>query len=202
MNKTLLSPAATPPALAPAGAGLPKAEELLLRYAAFPLMSALIPWHYARQRFQAEGRRILAACADQNPDTLTMPVLVPRQMAMEDSSRYWSVTMTVRHLLIVGALLEDMIVSLSQQRSYPVFIDIAAVKPETDVPVDILLEFHDFLQRFDQTMTDRIADRRSRTAHRHPWLGPLTAHQYLCLAAIHQRLHRRQIQSILRRAPS
>jgi hypothetical protein len=34
--------------------------------------------------------------------------------------------------------------------------------------------------------------------HAHPWFGPLNAHGWHCLAAIHHTLHRRQLTAILR----
>jgi hypothetical protein len=40
-----------------------------------------------------------------------------------------------------------------------------------------------------------ILDRRVR--HPHPWFGPMTAHDWHCLAAIHHRVHRRQLERIV-----
>jgi hypothetical protein len=40
--------------------------------------------------------------------------------------------------------------------------------------------------------------RRGPGTHSHPWAGPLTAHRWLCLGAIHQALHRRQTGLIVK----
>lgn len=186
------------PALAPPGAGLPWLEAFVLRYIALPLMGALIPWDIAARRFQREGQRILAFAEGTDPNLLTTRILVPRLMAMEDSSRYWSVAMAVRHLMMVGEPLAEIIVTLSQDRVCPLRIGIADVKPAVDTPASVVREFRAFLTNFDQHLRVEVGNRDSRHTHVHPWMGPLTPRQWLCLAAVHQRLHRRQIQLILR----
>lgn len=193
------------PTLEAPGAGLPKLEAFMLRQLAMPMMGAFIPWRYAADRFQAEGRRILKLAEGQEPWRLTTPVLVPRLMAMEDSSRYWSVAMTLQHLILVGTALEDIIVTLGQRRVCSLHIDIAKVKPAPDTPATVVVEFRAFLPQFEARLRNDVIERRSRQTHLHPWVGQLTAQQWLCLAAVHQRLHRKQIQMILshlQRTPS
>jgi len=46
-------------------------------------------------------------------------------------------------------------------------------------------------------MNREVADRNSRTTLRHPWFGEMNAHQWHCLAAMHQSVHRKQMQRIL-----
>jgi hypothetical protein len=72
---------------------------------------------------------------------------------------------------------------------------IPAVEAQTSPTV--LDDYRAVVARFDRRMAEDIADRRSRAAHTHPWLGPLTAKQWLCLSAAHQRQHRKQIRAIL-----
>ena len=186
------------PILAPAGAGLPKAENFLLRHIVVPMGAAAMPWNLALRAFQHEGRKVLALAKDIAPDLLTQRILVPRLIAMEDSSRYWSVVMAMRHLIIVGEEIGSIIVQLSQGQHCTSVLGIATSKPEADTQVAVLDDFRVILERFAQRMSTDVGDRRSAHTHEHPWLGPLTAHQWLCLAGVHQRLHRRQIKMIVK----
>ncbi len=186
------------PILASAGTGLPKAENFLLRYVVVPMLVAITPWNIALRAFQNEGRKVSALARDIAPDLLTQRILVPRLIAMEDSSRYWSVVMAMRHLIIVGEEIESIIIQLSQGQRCTSVLGIATSKPEADTQVAVLDDFCVFLKRFDQRMSTDVGDRRSAHTNKHPWLGPLTAHQWLCLAGVHQRLHRRQIKMIVK----
>jgi hypothetical protein len=40
-------------------------------------------------------------------------------------------------------------------------------------------------------------ERKGGATLRHPWFGPLSAFQWLCLSATHMRIHRQQIERIL-----
>jgi hypothetical protein len=86
--------------LAPPGAGLPKVELLVARW--------LFQWRRARgsrqsftEAFQRERGRIRLSIGDLSPDACAQRVLIPRLRGLEDSSRYWSVWMTLDHLRIV-----------------------------------------------------------------------------------------------------
>ena len=187
------------PELAPPGAGIPSFEALFFRVVGFGLISPLVSWNLARRLFQHEGRRILELTENLSTEQLIRRVLVPRITGIEDSSRYWSPAMTVAHLLIVGDAVADFIVRLSRGETIDTPVRIEDVKPDDDTVSSILNDYRAFLSRFDARMTQDITNRRSRTTHRHPWVGPLTAHQWLNLAAVHQRIHRKQIQAILKR---
>jgi hypothetical protein len=63
----------------------------------------------------------------------------------------------------------------------------------------VLHDYRALFTRFDTQAGTGIQDRNSGATHAHPWVGPLTAHQWLNLAAVHQRVHRKQIQAIRKR---
>ena len=98
----------------------------------------------------------------------------------------------------MGEEIESIIVQLSQGQRCTSVLGIATAKPEADTQVTVLDDFGVFLKRFAQRMSTDVGDRRSAHTHEHPWLGPFTAHQWLCLAGVHQRLHRRQIKMIVK----
>ena len=75
---------------------------------------------------------------------------------------------------------------------------IEEIKPEEQTSRMILGDYRALLIRFDNCLAEEIGNRRSKTRHAHPWLGLLTAHQWLFLSAVHQRQHRMEIKSILK----
>jgi hypothetical protein len=185
------------PRLEAPGAGLPKIESVLFKYMVAPVFAAIIPWRPAIRIFQSEGYKILALTESASHEMLAKRVLIPRLIAMEDSSRFWSVHMTLRHLILVGETIEDIIINSGHGQHSSKILSIVAVKPGLDTPATVLDDFRKFLPRFAQNITLLGDHHHSRVTHVHPWLGSLTMHQWLCLAGIHQRLHRRQIQMIL-----
>ena len=190
------------PELAPPGAGIPLVEAFFFRVVGFGLISPLVSWDLAQRSFQREGRHILELLENTSTKVLTRRVLIPRITGIEDSSRYWSPAMTVAHLIIVGDAVADLIVRLSRGETIDTPVRIEDVKPDEHSPPGILEDYRALLPRFDARTTQEVRDRRSRATHAHPWVGPLTAHQWLNLAAVHQRVHRKQIQAILKHGDS
>lgn len=156
-------------------------------------------WDEAQAFFDKEGEKILALLRPLDAERLGRRVLVPRLRGLEDSSRFWSVSMAVEHLMIVGDLIRQAIVHLSRGEEPPGKADIAAVKPKgLDDPAATVRAFEEFLERFRETMRKDVVDKNSPLRFRHPWFGGLTAFQWHFLAAAHQNIHRKQILEILK----
>jgi len=183
--------------LAPPGAGLPRGQGLLLRYLAFPLYCATTSWEKALRVFTAEGEQILALVEPLSVSQFQQRVLVKAPVGMEDSSRYWSSTMVLEHLIEVGSRVATGIVELTNGEAVSVKADIADVKPQGGKGPEIIAQYRDFLQDYVHTLTEDVGDLKSKHRHCHPWFGSLTAHQWACLGAIHQGVHRRQIERIV-----
>jgi len=161
-------------------------------------------WQFRRSRQEtaaalismerAEILRLARSCEETRG---AQRVLIKRIPGMEDSSRYWSVFMTVDHLRIVNAFLADTISLLGRGEVPDRVASTAAVKPGPEVDSTVLLSF-------DQSCADiarvvrEIKDLRTATRYAHPWFGPLHAAQWHFMAGFHMRLHRRQIEAILR----
>jgi hypothetical protein len=140
---------------------------------------------------------ILAAVAGRPASLLTAPVLVPRQLFLEDSSRHWSAAMVARHLIVVGEKVGRIIVCLGKGELCDEPVNIAAVKPAPATPASVFDDYREFIARFGRSMREDVVNRRSLLTHPHPWSGQMTAHQWLQLAAMHQRIHRMQLRRIL-----
>lgn len=187
------------PKLGVPGGGLPKVEGWLLRYFFVPFFTAITPWRFAVWAFRSEGYKALALAQNATHEQLSKRILIPRLIAMEDNSRYWSANMALRHLILVGEVVEDIVIKSSHGQHSTKTLSIVAVKPEVDTPATVVEDFRDFLERFDRRMASEVGDHHAKITHSHPWLGPINMHQWLCLGGVHQRLHRRQIEMILRK---
>src|SRR5262245_52115078 len=85
--------------LQPPGAGLP-AFELFVSRAGLRLLKLFVSREGASRWFRTEADRVLALARSLDPADATRRVLIPRLAGLEDSSRYWSVCMTLEHLCI------------------------------------------------------------------------------------------------------
>ncbi|MGZ3690691.1 MAG: hypothetical protein ACXVAX_04270, partial [Pseudobdellovibrio sp.] len=91
-----------PPKLAPPGAGVPFYHRLLMRFFVGPFVAKKTPWNVSEQNFHKISGRILKEIENLSEKQLTTKVLVPPQMGLEDSSRFWSIAMALEHMVIVG----------------------------------------------------------------------------------------------------
>lgn len=184
------------PQLAPPGAGIP-AIERLVGGSILKLRSLLgTPSGFAAQ-FERERQAIAGLCEGRDASVLGTRVLVPRLRGLEDSSRFWSVWMTLDHLRIVNDGIAGVIGELTEGRMPPGRASTAAVKPSEGVGSEVVAAYEascDGLLRL-------VASKRTlRTAKRyaHPWFGPLDAAEWQAMSAMHMGIHRAQIECILR----
>ncbi|MHB8974787.1 MAG: hypothetical protein ACYC3X_30650 [Pirellulaceae bacterium] len=75
--------------------------------------------------------------------------------------------------------------------------DIADVKPKGGKGSQIVEDFRQFLGDYARIVSDDIGDRNSKSRHPHPWFGNLNAHQWACLGAVHQSIHRKQLERVV-----
>lgn len=181
--------------LQPPGAGLPWAE-----LAAARLGMRIVRWSMSRRRasriFRQEADRILSLSRSMPAEIAAQRVLIPRVFGIEDSSRYWSVLMVLDHLVIVNDAIVQIVQSLAAGKPFEREIGIADVKPNPDQSPAIIERFAasaaDYLAAID-TLPKLL----TRLCYRHPWFGPLDGQGWHILAAIHMRIHRRQVQRIV-----
>jgi hypothetical protein len=127
---------------------------------------------------------------------MTKPVLIKRLPGLEDSSRYWSMLMTVDHLRIVNDQINGVIVSLCAGQLPAGTASTAAVKPSQQVDVSIIAAFETSCADFEKTVAVQ-SDLKTTLTFPHPWFGLMDASSWHFMAGFHMQLHRKQMELIL-----
>ncbi|MGE0252722.1 MAG: hypothetical protein AB7G80_03205 [Dongiaceae bacterium] len=184
--------------LAPPGAGIPAWEEAVLRYIVLPIWYKSYHWERALAYFQEQGAIILEMYRKIDPAKATQRVLIPRTLALEDSSRNWSAAMVLEHLAIVDRAVIGILQSLAAGKAPDAVASTAAVKPKGEwsaIEAD---------QKFFQTIIDysraaKLANMNKEPRYRHPWFGALPAHGWHVFTSLHHQIHRKQLEEIIKR---
>jgi DinB superfamily len=183
------------PKLAPPGAGLPPLELFIGR-----LMFTLNRWtttlERSTARFQCECEAIRALTCSCDEETGAQRVLIARPHGLEDSSRYWSVWMTLDHLRIVHHSFVRVIRALTNGIVPPGRTSTAEVKPSPGATRAVLAEYEQSCDELLATV-DEAPSLNTRARYAHPWFGPLNAAGWHALSGGHLSIHRVQIERIL-----
>ena len=183
------------PNLAAPGAGLPKVELFITRLI-FNFLLKTGNRDSFDARFQKERaliRRLVNSC---DAESAAQRVLIKRPRGLEDSSRNWSVWMTLEHLRIVHTGIQRIVGVLIKGIVPEGKLSIANVKPSPDVTADVVAAYEESCDALLATVA--AIPNLSTTAHyAHPWFGPLDAAGWHALAGIHLRVHRVQIERIV-----
>lgn len=181
--------------LAAPGAGLPAIELLIGRFMFKRALKSQGREQFT-QAFIDERQRIGSLVDGCEPSMLGKQVLIKRLRGLEDSSRNWSVLMTLDHLRICNGVFRDVIKGLSQGVVPEKQASTADVKPSIDVGPDVRLAY-------EQTCDDwlnivaGISDLHTDARYAHPWFGLMDASGWHALGALHMKIHRGQIERII-----
>ncbi len=127
-----------------------------------------------------------------------MQVLIPRLRGLEDSSRNWSVWMTLDHLRIVNMQIAGVMQALLAERVPPGKASTAAVKPSPEATAAVLPAYHASCDAVERVAARAAAPSlRTRLRFAHPWFGPLDAAGWHAMAAMHMGIHKAQVRAIL-----
>ena len=183
------------PKLAAPGAGLPGIELQIAR-----ILFTLRAWTHDRQRIDTlfrQERALVAELVRSCPaGSLGERVLIPRPRGLEDSSRHWSVLMTLEHLRLVNLACALFIRELSEGRVPSGKASTADVKPSPDV-TEAVLETYEASCDEVLAAVASAKDLDDPARFPHPWFGPMSARRWHVLAAVHLGLHRKQLEAIL-----
>lgn len=145
--------------------------------------------------FAAERQRIAALVRDLSPERGAVRTLIARPRGLEDSSRDWSVWMTLEHLRIVNKAIAGLIVGLASAQPPQGASSTAAVKPRI-VGAEVVATYEAACDGLVAAVAS-VADLRTAARYDHPWFGPMDAAGWHALAATHMRIHRVQVERIL-----
>lgn len=189
----------TEPKLAPPGSGLPKPQRWIAPLIV-PFISTLTSRPVSKDRYIRATQKILEAVKGLTIAQLNQRTLVPSLPGLEDSSRYWSIGMTIDHLLITGDGFKNIIIELTKGGVPPVEVRIENVKPPAQQHgLELLERFESFAKQVIETLDRDVVSQPgwdSKAKLKHPWFGQLSAHQWYWLMAIHQGIHLKQIRAI------
>jgi hypothetical protein len=186
--------------LAPPGAGLPAIELFIGR-----ILFALRRWTATRDsvnaHFQKEREAIRTLVNGRDAESAARRVLIDRARGLEDSSRNWSIWMTLEHLRIVNREITRIIQDLTQGRVPAGAASTATVKPSPDVTASVVAEYE---QSCDALLAAVAAapDLNTTLRFAHPWFGPLNAAGWHTLASGHMSIHREQLVRIIAALPA
>ena len=186
--------------LQPPGAGLPGFENFILN-GLFKTGSALMSDKRAVKIFEREAAELYRMVNEEDESyDIFQPLLIPRVIGIEDSSRNWSVMMILDHLNAVNLDFLKIVNALTSGIVPRGEIDVALYKPSRELDYDTIVQFNEINAQYVQTiegLIEKHGNLRSIARYAHPWFGPLDAHQWHCLAGIHQRIHRRQATKLI-----
>lgn len=183
------------PKLAPPGAGLPWLELQIARLK-FRRSYQLSSWEKTDAWLLMETGLIQQLAGPLPVEIGSRQMLIRRLRGLEDSSRNWSVFMTLEHLAIVNESVAGFITALTSGLVPPREASTASVKPSLQADSSTLARFRSATEAV-RNAARNVTDLETRLDHAHPWFGPLDAAGWHFMAAFHQQLHRRQIERIL-----
>ncbi|HEY1084273.1 MAG TPA: DinB family protein [Prosthecobacter sp.] len=183
------------PKLAPPGAGLPWLELFILRGLFKTRLALGSPASFNRQ-FAVERERIRILISGLSESEGARQVLIRRPVGLEDSSRHWSVWMTLEHLRIMHKAIAGLVRSLTAGVVPPGEASTAAMKPQEGITSAIVLKYEASCDTVLKTLNASGAE-TAPFPFAHPWFGPLTIRGWHAMAALHLGIHRRQIERVL-----
>ena len=182
--------------LAPPGAGIPLLERRVLGVG-IQLAAQLVAKDRLTGMFRDEALRAVAIARQLSEEAGRRRVLIPRFLGIEDSSRNWSVYMTLEHLVIVNSAIAAALPRLYAGRAISTEVRVEDVKPVAEAGPEQIEDLVRLVDRYTD-MVEKLGNLRAGIAHPHPWFGSLSAAQWHALAAVHNSVHRRQIERIVK----
>lgn len=190
------------PKLDSPGAGLPWLENFILKHLYYPWKVSRHTWGENLKNFQDETQKILKIVDKMSEENFQTRILIPRLKGMEDSSRFWSVALTMDHLFITIGGMTMVAVELAKGNPLSITVDTAMVKPKQEhVLAKVkMIEQMEKITRESVNLLSPFEESASRK-HKlnHPWFGAIDACGWVWVIGQHQSLHRKQIQMIVER---
>jgi len=186
------------PRLAKPGAGIPFFEWAVAKYLILPGKLKAANKELDLASFSKESEIIIKLANSITVSELSERKLIKRLRGIEDNSRFWSVAMTLQHLVIVGESVKELIIDLSNGGTQQPKAEIKNFKPSPDVNSQTIVDTFEQMSRNFLIGVEPIdINAFPKVTFEHPWFGPLNASGWLVIAGLHQRIHRHQIETII-----
>jgi len=144
------------------------------------------------KRILRELSRIASPLSD---EALARRTTVRRVLAIEESTRHWSLGEVIEHVLIVNRRVAEIVRILGRREDPGPAWTILDVKPRGRPAAELRAELRAFPDEIEAAAA-AVLDWRSPARHPHPWFGSLDARGWWALNALHTAVHRRQAARI------
>ena len=179
--------------LAPPGSGLPTLEKLFGRLL-LALHRTINSDEQALREFEARSQSICTLYQAIPANKRELPVLIPRITGIEDSSRNWSAAGVLEHLAIVHIGIIGILKALKAEEKQRK-LETSEVKPAGLKAEEAHTAFLQSVKEYGSYISESTPFNSNHT-HKHPWFGPFTSHAWHCLAAVHLKIHKKQLELI------
>lgn len=180
--------------LEPPGKGLPFIELLIAR-ALIRRKLRRSTVEEARKAFATERSEILSLVKAFSEEEASTPILISRLKGLEDSSRHWSLYMTMEHLRIVNRSSIAIISDLLAENKPSTIVSTSSVKPAPGIDSSVIERFTEVCDEFENRF-GALSSLKSKETLAHPWFGELNAEQWHFFAGFHMALHKKQMDAI------
>ena len=150
----------------------------------------------AVQTIESLSRKLIDVAEHAGADDAFQPTKVPRLIGIGQRSTSWSVVMVIEHLAIFNSDALKIIRSLQQEIAPRGAIAMSDYVPVQDGTWEAIEDFRNSVNELSWLISGD-APLTSAAMFRHPWYGPITAHQWLCCVAMHQYVHLRHVRKIV-----
>ena len=177
------------------GAGLPARERFMMGKVV-PVVLRFVSRERFSKLFASELGKINELVASLTEEEMGRRVLISRIRGIEDSSRYWSTSMTLHHLHIVNGSVMGVIQKLGRGELPEKTVRIEDVKPDPEIGLEVRNTFQRSAALLEESVVE-VENLETELTHDHPWFGAFNAKRWHALSAIHMRIHRIQIEKII-----
>ena len=150
----------------------------------------------AIQAIESVSRKLIDVAEHVGAEDAFQPTKVPRLIGIDHRSTSWSVVMVLEHLAVFNSDVLKIIRSLQQEIEPRGAIEMSDYDPVQGGTWEAIEDFRQSVSELSWLISGD-APITSIAMFRHPWYGPMTAHQWLCCVAMHQYVHLRHVRKIV-----
>lgn len=150
----------------------------------------------AIRSLESVGRNLIDIAEHAGAEDAFHPTPVPRMIGVAPIATTWSVMMVIDHLATFNSDVLKIIRSLQRELAPRGIIQMSDYAPSDGVTWEAI----ENLRQSENELSWLIsgdAPPSSSAVFLHPWYSGLTAHQWLCCAALHQYAHLRHVRKIV-----